>query len=273
MIWVLVSLYIPGGSTVGRMASPFALSLIEGKEIRLRDLRKKVVVLNFWASWCQHCQGEAKGLEAVWRKHKNKDILFLGINVQNDEEKDARHYLKKFGITYPNGWDDGGIAQKYSVWGIPKTFIIGPDGKITYVHLGATTPVHLTAKLDEARNGVVTAQEGRGPYESLKVVRIEELAKLLESARGTDQGPSEQRFPQDKYRQIDVHTVSSHRGQWVKILLKDGSERAGEVLDVKEDVMQLEQSFSAGSFSIEVAMGQIREVHMLVLPSPTEVKQ
>ena len=272
MIWVLVSLYIPSGSTIGRMASPFTLSLIEGKDIRLRDLRNKVVVLNFWASWCQHCPAEAKGMEAVWRKYKNKDILFLGINVQNDDEKEARHYLKKFGITYPNGWDDGGIAQKYSVWGIPKTFIIGPDGKITYVHLGATRPTHLTAKIGEAQKGVVTAQEGRGPYESLNVVRIEELAKLLESARGTDKGPPEKTSPQDEYRQIDVHTVSSQRGQWVKILLQDGSERVGEVLDVKEDVVELEQSFSAGSFSIQVPMGQIREVHLLILGSRAKVK-
>ena len=273
MIWVLVSLYIPSGSSVGRMAAPFTLGLIEGKEIRLRDLRNKVVVLNFWASWCLHCEGEAKGLEAVWRKYKNKDILFLGVNVQNDDEKDARRYLKKFGISYPNGWDDGSMAQKYSVWGIPKTFIIGREGKITYVHLGATRPAHLTAKIGEAQKGLVTAQEGRGPYESLNVVRIEELAKLLEGARGTDNGPAQQQLTQDKYRQIDIHTLSSQRGQWVKILLNDGSKRAGEVLDVKEDVIQLEQSFSAGSFSIQVPMGQIREVHLLILGSRAEVKQ
>jgi len=272
MIWVLVSLYIPSGSSIGRMASPFTVSLIEGGEIRLRDLRNKVVVLNFWASWCLHCQGEAKGLEAVWRKYKKKNILFLGFNVQNDDEKDARRYLKKFDISYPNGWDDGGISQKYNVWGIPKTFIIGPDGKITYVHLGAMRSAHLTAKIGEAEKGVVTAQEGRGPYESLNIVRIEELAKLLESARGTDKGPPEKSPSRDEYRQIDVHTVSSQRGQWVKILLQDGSERAGEVLDVKEDLIKLEQSFSAGSFSIQVPMGQIREVQLLILNSRTEEK-
>ena len=119
---------------------------------------------------------------------------------------------------------------------------------------------------------MVTAQEGRGPYESLNVVRIEELAKLLESARGTDKGPPETTSPQDEYRQIDAHTVRSQRGQWVRILLQDGSERVGEVLDVKEDVVELEQSFSAGSFSIQVPMGQIREVYLLILGSRAEVK-
>ncbi len=264
MIWVLVSLYIPSGSTIGRMASPFTVSLIEGGEIRLKDLRNKVVLLNFWASWCVHCQGEAKGLEAVWRKYKNKDILFLGLNVQNDDEKDARQYLTKFGITYPNGWDDGSLSQKYNVWGIPKTFIVGPKGTITYVHLGATSPAHLTAKIAEAQKGVVTAQEGRGPYESLNVVRIEELAKLLEGARGTDKQTSQQPPAQDEYRQIDIHTISSHRDQWVKILLKDGTKREGRVIDVKGDVIQLEQRFSAGSFSIRVHMGQIGEVRLLI---------
>ena len=189
MVWVLVSLYLPSTVTVGRLATPFVVSLVDGEDVRLRDLRNKVVVLNFWASWCSSCQEEAKGLEAVWRKYKSEEVLLLGINVQNDDEKDARRYLRKYGISYPNGWDDGSIAKKYNVWGIPKTFIVGPKGTITYVHLGAVNPSQLADKIGEAQKGLVTAQEGRGPYQSLDVVRIEELAKLLESAKSADELP------------------------------------------------------------------------------------
>ena len=77
MVWVLLSLYIPSGSTLGRLASPFTINLIDEKELSLKDLRKNVVFLNFWASWCTPCKAEAKGLEAAWRKSKKRDVVFL----------------------------------------------------------------------------------------------------------------------------------------------------------------------------------------------------
>jgi len=160
----------------------------------------------------------------------------------------------------------------YSVWGIPKSFIISPEGKITYIHMGTMNSATITAKLGEARKGVVTVKEGRGLFESLKVIRIEALAQLLKKSRNTDTRPQQKSSPKEEYRRINVHAVSAHRGQWVKILLKDGSEREGKVLEVKEDMIQLEQRFSAGSFSIHVPIQQIGEVNVLILNSRADVK-
>ncbi len=273
MVWVLLSLYIPSGSTLGRLASPFTINLIDEKELRLKDLRKNVVFLNFWASWCTPCKAEARGLEAAWRKSKKRDVVFLGINIQDDQAEDALRYLKNHGITYPTGWDDGSIARTYSVWGIPKSFIISPEGTITYIHMGTMSSATMTAKIGEARKGVVTVKEGRGLFESLKVIRIDELARLLEKSRNTGTRPVQKSSPKEEYRRINVHEVSAHRGQWVKILLKDGAEREGKVLKVKEDVIQLEQRFSAGSFSIQVPMGQVGEVHLLIFKSRADVRK
>ncbi|HEX9868553.1 MAG TPA: TlpA disulfide reductase family protein, partial [Candidatus Tectomicrobia bacterium] len=78
------------------------------------------------------CRAEARTLEAAWQKYKERDVVFLGVNIQ-DREEAARGFLQEFGITYPNGRDGAGkLAIDYGVWGLPETFIIDRDGRITY---------------------------------------------------------------------------------------------------------------------------------------------
>ena len=95
-------------------------------------------------------------------------MVFLGIALQ-DTDKDSREFVKEFGLTYPNGRDDSGkIAVDYGVWGIPETFFIDPDGRITYKHVGGISAAMVTAKLDEALRGIVTAKEGQGESQSIR---------------------------------------------------------------------------------------------------------
>ncbi len=153
---------------LGRPAPAFTLVLFDGRTLRLEDLRGQVIFLNFWASWCPPCRAEAPALKATWRRVKDQGVLFLGISTQDEEER-ARSFLDEFGITYPNGRDPGGrIAIDYGVWGLPETFFIGPDGRITYKHIGTLGSDLIVAKLDEARRGVITAAQGRGEYQSTR---------------------------------------------------------------------------------------------------------
>jgi cytochrome c biogenesis protein CcmG, thiol:disulfide interchange protein DsbE len=153
---------------VAKQAPSFTLTLFDGKAIRLEDFRGKVVFLNFWASWCVPCRAEAKALEAAWKKYKDRDVVFLGVNIQ-DQEEDARGFLKEFGITYLNGRDSSGkIAIDYGVWGIPETFFIDRQGQITYKHVGALGVPVITAKLDQALLGIVSAEEGKGEYRTVR---------------------------------------------------------------------------------------------------------
>ena len=153
---------------IGQQAAPFTVTLFDGKKLSLDDLRGKTVFLNFWASWCPPCRAEARDLEAAWQRIKDSGVVFLGVDIQ-DTEEDARAYLKEFNVTYPNGRDlTGKVAVDYGVWGIPETFFIDPQGRITYKHVGSLGTPLITAKLEEARAGVVSAKEGKGSYQAVR---------------------------------------------------------------------------------------------------------
>jgi len=153
---------------LGRPAPAFTLALFDGRTLRLEDLRGQVVFLNFWASWCPPCRAEAPALEMAWQRVKDQGVMFVGISTQDEEDR-ARGFLDEFGITYSNGHDPGGrIAIDYGVWGLPEAFFIGPDGRITYKHIGTLGPGLIRAKLEEARRGVVSTAQGRGEYQSTR---------------------------------------------------------------------------------------------------------
>lgn len=153
---------------VGRQAPDFELRLLDGTVVRLSNYRGRVVFLNFWASWCPPCRAEARLLEEAWRRVKDREIVFLGVNIQ-DTDEGARRFIEEFGISYPNGRDpQSRIAIDYGVYGIPETFFIDREGRITYKHIGALGWEILAVKLAEADWGTVSS-EGRGSgYQSVR---------------------------------------------------------------------------------------------------------
>ena len=153
---------------LAKPATPFTVTLFDGKKITLEDLRGKAVFLNFWASWCTPCRDEARDLEAAWQKVKDKEMIFLGVALQ-DSDQASREFLKEFNVTYPNGKDESGkIAVDYGTWGIPESFFIDPQGRITYKHVGAIRASLVLSKLEEAAKGIASAQEGRGDYQGVR---------------------------------------------------------------------------------------------------------
>jgi cytochrome c biogenesis protein CcmG, thiol:disulfide interchange protein DsbE len=153
---------------IAKPAPPFAITLLNGQKLALADLKGKAVFLNFWASWCPPCRAEARDLESAWRKIKDQNIVYIGVALQ-DTEENARAFLKEFDVTYPNGLDAGGrIAVDYGVWGIPESFFIDPEGRITYKHTGGIRAGVVETKLAEALKGIVTAQEGKGDYQQVR---------------------------------------------------------------------------------------------------------
>jgi cytochrome c biogenesis protein CcmG/thiol:disulfide interchange protein DsbE len=120
-----------GPVTLGETVPNFTLTTFDGEQISLAELKDKVVVLNFWASWCKPCEEEAADLEAAWRIYQpSGEVVFLGVDYV-DTETEAQVYLEKFDITYPNGPDlRTKISQAFRIRGVPETYIIGKDGKL-----------------------------------------------------------------------------------------------------------------------------------------------
>lgn len=133
-------------------APPFTFTTFEGETISLDDLAGQGVVLNFWASWCDPCREEAALLESTWRRERDNGIVFIGLDYL-DQEPAAKAYLAEYDISYPNGPDlQSQAARRYGIKGVPETFFISPDGKITQVVIGPiTSQEQMDRYLDEIR--------------------------------------------------------------------------------------------------------------------------
>ncbi len=115
-------------------------------QVKLADLRGKVVVINFWASWCKPCEQEAADLEAAWKQYEpTGQVVFIGSDYV-DTPNEANIYLEKFNITYPNGEDrdllhDRPLSQYFRIKGVPETYFIDKNGVLRYEQIGPFTSV------------------------------------------------------------------------------------------------------------------------------------
>jgi len=124
---------------IGDAPGNFTLTTFSSEKIHTGDLHGKVVLVNFWASWCVTCDEEAVLLEEAWQALQNVapgEILFLGVAYM-DTEPAARSFLQEYGVTYPNGPDlRGEISDFYQVQGVPETFILDQDGVLRNIKYG-----------------------------------------------------------------------------------------------------------------------------------------
>jgi cytochrome c biogenesis protein CcmG/thiol:disulfide interchange protein DsbE len=130
-------------------APDFTLTSFSGQTYTLSQLQGKVVIINFWASWCPPCREEAAYLEQTWRKYKDQGVIFIGVDYA-DAEKPALAYINEFDITYFNGPDLGTrIAQQYNIKGVPETYYVAKDGTLRGNHIGPLQAPQLDQKIDE----------------------------------------------------------------------------------------------------------------------------
>jgi len=138
----------PGSSPLSEGPAPdFSLQLFDGGQLSLANLHDQVIVVNFWASWCEPCQDEAPVLEKAWQEYQGQGVTFIGIAYKDTEGK-ARAFLDEFGLTYPNALDPANrVARAYRVQGVPETFFI-KDGEIASLYIGPLTEDQLVTRIE-----------------------------------------------------------------------------------------------------------------------------
>ena len=134
----------------GERAPEFSFTTFDGQYYGPQDFEGKVILVNFWASWCEPCELEAEALQIAWEMYTDRgDVLFVGLDYV-DTEAEALAYLERWQVTYPNGPDLGTQAYRaFRARGVPETFIINQMGEITFVKIGPFLSLEeITAPID-----------------------------------------------------------------------------------------------------------------------------
>jgi peroxiredoxin len=119
-------------------AFDFTLTDLNGSAVRLSDLRGKVVIIEFWATWCPPCKESVPELNKVTETFRDKDFRLIGISVDKGGEalSNVRTFVKENAVAYPVMVDSGKVNVAYAVSGIPAMFIIDKEGRIVKRHNG-----------------------------------------------------------------------------------------------------------------------------------------
>jgi peroxiredoxin len=130
VVWLQSSKYEP--LTVGMAAPDFSLPDMNGQTRRLSDYRGKVVLLNFWATWCKPCKEEMPSMETLWDNFKSEDFVMLAISMDRvTTKKDIPPFVESMRLTFPILTDSWGQTdKKYKLMGVPETYIIDRNGML-----------------------------------------------------------------------------------------------------------------------------------------------
>jgi cytochrome c biogenesis protein CcmG, thiol:disulfide interchange protein DsbE len=142
-------------------AEPLQERTPEQFEAELRRLRGRVVVVNFWASWCEPCREELPLLQRTAEAYAAKPVTIVGVNASDSREA-ALAFLSRSQASFPTVFDprgiQGGIASRWAVTGLPQTWFLGPDGSRSGRFAGAIGEAELRRRIDALLNG--TGEDG-----------------------------------------------------------------------------------------------------------------
>ena len=127
----------------------FSITTLEGTKISKIDFNGKILVLDFWSSWCVPCQKEGPILSKISKEWEKRNVQFIGVSVW-DSKENVEDFIHKNQIRYPNTIDENGqMTVDFGVKGIPEKIIINPDGKIIKRIIGPNTEISLEKILDD----------------------------------------------------------------------------------------------------------------------------
>lgn len=136
------------GQITNGPAPDFVIKSYEGVSFSLSEQRGKIIVINFWGSWCAPCQAEAPDLNAVYAEYKDRGVIMVGIGYL-DTEANAKKFISEHQVKYMTGHDDGSkITAQYGTRQVPETFVIDQQGNIAQMFPGQVKAADLRAVLD-----------------------------------------------------------------------------------------------------------------------------
>ena len=118
------------------MAKDFELPDLDGNKVKLSDFKGKVVLVNFWATWCPPCRAEIPSMQRAWNILKDKDVMLLAIHVGGNEDR-VWTFLTDFGVEFPVLLDaKSKVSRSWPMMGLPVSFVIDPQGRIALQAIG-----------------------------------------------------------------------------------------------------------------------------------------
>jgi peroxiredoxin len=128
----------PRPAASGNLAPGFTITDLDGKKLSLTDYNGKVVLLDFWATWCTPCREEIPHFVEMQNKYGSQGFQVIGISM-DDDAKPVREFYQKYNLNYPVAIGDDKLAERFGgVLGLPVNFVIDRQGRIYAKHLGAT---------------------------------------------------------------------------------------------------------------------------------------
>ncbi len=132
----LVGLLLCAGAAVAEPAPDFTLKSDSGENFRLAEQRGKVVMINFWASWCAPCRQEMPLLNELYQRYERAGFTLFGVNVEQNPDA-AKKFLDTVGVSFPILYDsETTVSRAYNVNAMPTTVMVDRDGKVRYVNRG-----------------------------------------------------------------------------------------------------------------------------------------
>ena len=138
-----------GDAKSNNPALDFKLELTDGKEIKLSDKRGKIVIIDFWATWCPPCRRSIPDLIDIQKKYENK-VVIIGISLDRETKPDVVPFIKEYGINYPVAYGTTDAVEAFGdIQAIPTSFIIDKSGQIVDKQIGLVDKSIYINKINE----------------------------------------------------------------------------------------------------------------------------